>query len=891
MSLFGYYAWHSFKNQIKKMFKTWVLIFIVICGLIGGVIGAGAAKLEEMAENQNPQTEPGIEVEDPDTSNPPSIDDLINDEESEKQMESMVEGIAGIVIFGLLLIFIKGADKNGSAIFLPADVALLFTSPMKPQAVLAFRTMCTVGLVLVTTIYMLFQLPNLILNVGLSTGAAFSLLLAWFFVFLFGQLIKILLYTLSSTNEKLKKYVTPGILGIAGLAVIGFVVFYLTHSMNPIDAAEAYINSGISRYIPIWGWTKGIVGCALENNLIGVLIYTALDIAAAVLITVITWNVKADFYEDAMAKSEETAALQRASQEGGNFVTGARKKDRSEKLLRDGFNHGYGANVYFFKSMYNRRRFATLGYFTKTTFFYLGAAAIVSMLFKFVFDGGNALTVAALALGVMVFYRTLGNPLSMDVTSQYFVLIPEPVGKKIFYSLLGSTVNCILDLLPGFILVCAVTGGNPLYVPAWVLLLASIDLYGTTISTFIALSTPASAGMTLKQVVQIMFIYFGLLPDIALIAIGLTLGNLVVYAGVAVAINLVLTAIFFALSTNFISPKSHRVEGRLLSYDELKTAKKSFSATCFVPLIMAGAAALIQIIVSVVFYESGSEILSSDWFVWILNFIPMYAVGLPLGLLAVRKVPADKLEEHSLGIMGWLKCFVVSIAFMYAGNIVGSLLTAMIGSLTGTEADFAVGDLIGSGDTIWIFIFVVVIGPIIEEIIFRKIFIDRLSKYGMSLAIWFSALAFGLFHGNLNQFFYAAALGLVFGYVYVKTGRLRYSILLHMCINFMGSIVSTYFIGKIDLESLDNIENIVSSGNIPDSIIMFGAYILVLLALSITGIIVFFSNIKKIEVPQASMPIVKDERFKTAYLSAGFICLVIYFVVMTIATFVQLGGL
>ena len=72
---------------------------------------------------------------------------------------------------------------------------------------------------------------------------------------------------------------------------------------------------------------------------------------------------------------------------------------------------------------------------------------------------------------------------------------------------------------------------------------------------------------------------------------------------------------------------------------------------------------------------------------------------------------------------------------------------------------------------------------------------------------------------------------------------------------------------------------------------MFGAYILVLLALSITGIIVFFSNIKKIEVPQASMPIVKDERFKTAYLSAGFICLVIYFIVMTIATFVQLGGI
>ena len=52
MRLFGYYALHSFVNQVRKMLKTWVLIFLVVCGLIGGVIGAGAAKLGDMAEEQ-----------------------------------------------------------------------------------------------------------------------------------------------------------------------------------------------------------------------------------------------------------------------------------------------------------------------------------------------------------------------------------------------------------------------------------------------------------------------------------------------------------------------------------------------------------------------------------------------------------------------------------------------------------------------------------------------------------------------------------------------------------------------------------------------------------------------------------------------------------------------
>ena len=43
MRLFFYYAFHSFKNQLRKLFKTWVLIFLLACMLIGGIIGAAAA--------------------------------------------------------------------------------------------------------------------------------------------------------------------------------------------------------------------------------------------------------------------------------------------------------------------------------------------------------------------------------------------------------------------------------------------------------------------------------------------------------------------------------------------------------------------------------------------------------------------------------------------------------------------------------------------------------------------------------------------------------------------------------------------------------------------------------------------------------------------------------
>ena len=62
--------------------------------------------------------------------------------------------------------------------------------------------------------------------------------------------------------------------------------------------------------------------------------------------------------------------------------------------------------------------------------------------------------------------------------------------------------------------------------------------------------------------------------------------------------------------------------------------------------------------------------------------------------------------------------------------------------------------------------------------------------FGEKPAVILSGLAFGLIHGNLTQFFYAFGLGIAFGYIFVKTGKVKYPIILHMIINFLGSVVS-----------------------------------------------------------------------------------------------------
>ena len=71
---------------------------------------------------------------------------------------------------------------------------------------------------------------------------------------------------------------------------------------------------------------------------------------------------------------------------------------------------------------------------------------------------------------------------------------------------------------------------------------------------------------------------------------------------------------------------------------------------------------------------------------------------------------------------------------------------------------------------------------------------ERIVKYGELAAVLASGLFFGLFHGNLNQFSYAFLLGLFLGFIYVKTGKLGYTIGLHMAINFIGSSLGTWML-------------------------------------------------------------------------------------------------
>ena len=49
MKLILYYMTRTVKNQIKKLFRTWVAVFLLVCFGIGILFGVGAAGLGILA--------------------------------------------------------------------------------------------------------------------------------------------------------------------------------------------------------------------------------------------------------------------------------------------------------------------------------------------------------------------------------------------------------------------------------------------------------------------------------------------------------------------------------------------------------------------------------------------------------------------------------------------------------------------------------------------------------------------------------------------------------------------------------------------------------------------------------------------------------------------------
>ena len=329
-----------------------------------------------------------------------------------------------------------------------------------------------------------------------------------------------------------------------------------------------------------------------------------------------------------------------------------------------------------------------------------------------------------------------------------------------------------------------------------------------------------------------------------------------------------------------------------------KTEARSVFSRChlalfFYLLIASAIAVIVQIVLMLTLAGADFDALFDNvYFVWLLNLAPMYLVALPVFYLITKGMDIRVREKRKMSAVEFLLIFLICQAALAVGNSIGTSVVSIIEFMTGRVIESGTIELIESTPLWLIFIVVVVVGPIVEEFIFRKILIDRFSKFGDLLAIIVSSVSFGLIHGNLSQMFYAALLGMVLGYVYTKTGNFWYNTALHMMINFFGAFLSKIF---LDIEAYIEEATLALESGLPfdttkylRSAMALGSYTAIQTAMVIGGFVVFFiaRSKKKIQLTHENnyqLPLKKG--LSAAYLNVGTVLyLALSFVTIALST-------
>lgn len=194
--------------------------------------------------------------------------------------------------------------------------------------------------------------------------------------------------------------------------------------------------------------------------------------------------------------------------------------------------------------------------------------------------------------------------------------------------------------------------------------------------------------------------------------------------------------------------------------------------------------------------------------IWLLF---SFSVTLLIVLFLLRKEMFQKSYSRDAASWGTSLSWAIGGVFL---SLFAQLIAANIENLLGIETGSEnTQTILGVIDTFPIFILITsMIGPILEEIVFRKIIFGTLYKrFNFLLAALISSIIFALAHMEPEHIILYSAMGFTFAFLYVKTKRIIVPIFAHVSMNTFVVLVQSVF--------KDNIQQLIINSEKIQSII------------------------------------------------------------------------
>lgn len=178
---------------------------------------------------------------------------------------------------------------------------------------------------------------------------------------------------------------------------------------------------------------------------------------------------------------------------------------------------------------------------------------------------------------------------------------------------------------------------------------------------------------------------------------------------------------------------------------------------------------------------------------------------LPFGVAAkCMGLRIDKTVQFKKAKQGTFLPFVFfGIGFCAFANIAMSYVSSFFDSF-GVDYEVDFGDNPkGIFGFLLSFIATAIVPALVEEFACRGIILGMLKRFGEGFAIVTSALVFGIMHGNFEQIPFAIMVGLILGYIYVKTDSIWPCVAVHFANNAISVIFS--YLGDALSVNLQNV--------------------------------------------------------------------------------------
>ncbi|PFG02799.1 CPBP family intramembrane glutamic endopeptidase [Bacillus sp. es.036] len=164
-------------------------------------------------------------------------------------------------------------------------------------------------------------------------------------------------------------------------------------------------------------------------------------------------------------------------------------------------------------------------------------------------------------------------------------------------------------------------------------------------------------------------------------------------------------------------------------------------------------------------------------------------------LRSTPDVPFERSARVSPGqAIGWS---VLGVFMAYASQIIAAMIEMNVFGIDPGSENTEMLIEVAKASPIFIIV-TSIIGPILEEIVFRKVIFGSLYKrFNFWIAGILSSVIFAAIHFDFSHILIYTAMGLTFAFLYVKTKRLIVPIIAHMTMNTFVVLINVYFADDI----------------------------------------------------------------------------------------------